>query len=225
MKIPLLTLLASLSLVSASHAAIIDFETIPGGTPSDGLSISTQFQASQGVTFSLEGGGSPVLAQVGAPQTAFRGFNNLADQPAPGTNVGQFFLTDDGTLSGLPQALLVDYSTSVSAASGVILDIDFAEQWTIEALSGMSVIGSQVLGPFGSGAGTNGATTVWSFDFGTNTFDRLRFSFTGTATSGAVGLAFDNFSPSSPIPLPAAVWLFGSGLLGLIGIARSKKVA
>jgi len=31
--------------------------------------------------------------------------------------------------------------------------------------------------------------------------------------------------PGSPVPVPAAVWLFGSGLLGLIGIARRKKVA
>jgi hypothetical protein len=28
-----------------------------------------------------------------------------------------------------------------------------------------------------------------------------------------------------PVPVPAAVWLFGSGLLGLVGIARRKKVA
>ena len=27
----------------------------------------------------------------------------------------------------------------------------------------------------------------------------------------------------NPVPLPAAVWLFGSGLLGLVGIARRKK--
>lgn len=28
----------------------------------------------------------------------------------------------------------------------------------------------------------------------------------------------------APVPIPAAVWLFGSGLLGLVGIARRKKV-
>ena len=27
----------------------------------------------------------------------------------------------------------------------------------------------------------------------------------------------------STVPVPAAVWLFGSGLLGLVGIARRKK--
>jgi hypothetical protein len=30
---------------------------------------------------------------------------------------------------------------------------------------------------------------------------------------------------SQPVPVPAAVWLFGSGLLGLVGIARRKKKA
>lgn len=31
------------------------------------------------------------------------------------------------------------------------------------------------------------------------------------------------FPVYSPVPVPAAVWLFGSGLIGLIGIARRKK--
>ena len=30
---------------------------------------------------------------------------------------------------------------------------------------------------------------------------------------------------ASSVPLPAAVWLFGSGLLGLVGIARCRKIA
>ncbi len=29
----------------------------------------------------------------------------------------------------------------------------------------------------------------------------------------------------SPVPLPAAVWLFGSGLMGLVGISRRRKTA
>ncbi len=35
---------------------------------------------------------------------------------------------------------------------------------------------------------------------------------------------FDNFSVA-PVPVPAAAWLFASGLLGLVGIARRKKAA
>ncbi len=30
-------------------------------------------------------------------------------------------------------------------------------------------------------------------------------------------------APTSAVPVPAAVWLFGSGLLGLVGVARRKK--
>lgn len=39
--------------------------------------------------------------------------------------------------------------------------------------------------------------------------------------------AFDGGGSESfvnmPVPVPAALWLFGSGLLGLIGFARRKK--
>ena len=32
-----------------------------------------------------------------------------------------------------------------------------------------------------------------------------------------------NFGQVEPVPIPATVWLFGSGLIGLIGVARRKK--
>ena len=37
------------------------------------------------------------------------------------------------------------------------------------------------------------------------------------------GQAFSFSSSASVVPVPAAVWLFGSGLLGLVGIARRKR--
>ena len=40
--------------------------------------------------------------------------------------------------------------------------------------------------------------------------------------SAIYSIAFDNYSVTL-VPVPAAVWLFGSGLIGLIGIARRKK--
>ena len=63
-------------------------------------------------------------------------------------------------------------------------------------------------------------------------------AFTGTIVSvgnvGAQWAAFDGtpytevyniaVTPSA-IPVPAAVWLFGSGLLGLVGVARRRKSA
>ena len=36
--------------------------------------------------------------------------------------------------------------------------------------------------------------------------------------------AFSVTAELAPVPIPAAAWLFGSGLLGLVGMARRKKV-
>ena len=50
---------------------------------------------------------------------------------------------------------------------------------------------------------------IWSYSHGTN-------------AGGFAGLVL--IQDTSVVPIPAAVWLFGSGLLGLVGVARRKKV-
>jgi hypothetical protein len=48
----------------------------------------------------------------------------------------------------------------------------------------------------------------------------------GPTGSCVADIYFDNASMTvAAVPVPAAVWLFGSGLLGLIGVARRKKAA
>ena len=62
-------------------------------------------------------------------------------------------------------------------------------------------------------------------------------SFNFDATPGKYFVSFIGFADTdvpqlgqygieiSQVPIPAAIWLFGSGLLGLVGIARRKKAA
>jgi hypothetical protein len=47
--------------------------------------------------------------------------------------------------------------------------------------------------------------------------------FTMPASVPSDTLPGNNFGQTAVIPVPAAVWLFGSGLLGLVGMARRKK--
>lgn len=58
------------------------------------------------------------------------------------------------------------------------------------------------------------------FGFENIVFDEIRLTIAhGTKKQ----FTLDNLEYVSAIPVPAAVWLFGSGLLVLLGIARSKR--
>lgn len=67
----------------------------------------------------------------------------------------------------------------------------------------------------------------------TGNTETLTFSWDSVATASAATILFEvvaggsSVVPPDPpaVPLPAAVWLFSSGLLGLVGMARRKKAA
>jgi hypothetical protein len=46
-----------------------------------------------------------------------------------------------------------------------------------------------------------------------------------TIDMSATGVITVTNSGATPVPLPAAVWLLGSGLLGLFGVGRRRKAA
>ena len=60
--------------------------------------------------------------------------------------------------------------------------------------------------------------------------DAYSLTYSATFPSTPFGLEGVQYSLSltgviSSVPVPAAIWLFGSGLLGLVGMARRKKAA
>ncbi len=196
--------------IRGEPTSTIDFEFIPGiGTPREGIEINTQYTDTTGVTFSLEGGGSPVLAQVGDPLTALIGPTGSdrvrEDQP----RIGSFFLTDDGSHSGSqPEPLVVSYDPPTAAASGVILDIDDRERFTIEARNGEGEVIDRLVIEEGDPNTGDGVVTPWFFDRPTRDIFSLRFM--GVKQDGVFGLGFDNFSarsarPEPPLPPPAYV--------------------
>lgn len=209
---------------SSAKTQTIDFETLPGGGATvDQQTISNEY-ISYGVTFTLLDHttglpiGSPRIAKAGAPLTAFEGCF-ADDTPYAYLGLGSSFLTD-GTGLGIEGDLLIEYTTPVAQASGLILDIDCrtnggppCEQWTITAFDSLgAVLDSVVLdAPIGSpnpacaspGAGPGDSEAfAWAFDVGSPLIKEVLLRYTGVA--GGPGLAFDNFSVSS-LPADLAV--------------------
>ena len=154
--------------------------------------------------------------------------------------------TDAFTASGF--ALELDDDGSVPAEA--ITNGTFNLNASIDA-SGSLSSGSLSIGGTVASLGFNGGTlltgNLTAFGFLDSGGDPLEFLFSvtggdaaglygsigGIILSGGTGFTGDfntdftgNGSAAAdvaPVPLPAAVWLFGSGLLGLIGIVRRKK--
>jgi hypothetical protein len=77
-----------------------------------------------------------------------------------------------------------------------------------------------------NGAAIDGIGSAGFVYAGTNTNTNV---FTSLASDDFVGnsdvLGVWNSFAMTAVPVPAAVWLFGSGLIGLAGVARRKKVS
>ena len=142
--------------------------------------------------------------------------------------------TDD--LSGLDLSTTTAFTLDTVMATGASGDI-------IGTVDGSTPIGSGGSVVFGSGSVTDFFTVgPWSFDLLTlnnddpTLTDYLSLSGTGLLyKDGEIGGHTANWSftaqsltsysmtvTTTVVPVPAAVWLFGSGLLGLVGVARRK---
>lgn len=198
---------------SSLFGQTIDFETLPDGTAmTAGKHISTEYNAAPfGVSFQFEDGKAPVVRKVGGfnsttgKPTAFYGWPNGTgnNTPAPGQNVGKFFLTDDNSADGPPGPLVITYAQPVAAASAFILDIDGLEAWDIYARNAAGQVISQVhLAHHTTGTG-DGIATPWSFARPVADIKSIRIVYSGNPNATTVGLAFDNFSPSAALTTPA----------------------
>ncbi len=122
----------------------------------------------------------------------------------------------------------LDYTsspTNVLTAAGNTADVDFSG-WTVTWNSIASI-------PMSGGAwGTNAsgvANVTCGVDCGNGDTYSLYYTATVPAGSpsgfGGVKYRLNLKGTVSEIPVPAAIWLLGSGLLGLVGVARRKMAA
>jgi hypothetical protein len=133
------------------------------------------------------------------------------------------------TRIGLTPGAYDDYYTFFAVSDVTNADISFALDpsnaanfqagaFSIQLFTGAIPAGT----PIASGLSGGGLPSV-SFlaDLTANTTYTVRTAF-GFGFAGT-GVTANATTSVNAIPVPAALWLFGSGLLGLVGIARRKK--
>jgi len=143
--------------------------------------------------------------------------------------------------TGTPGTAIFSQSFDIAAGTSQ-LQIDFDYEWQVTqpnsidtfiaeliyADSGGTV--TELLLSQGSDAGNFGNTvsfsgTVSLIDLAAPPSNgEIRFTLIETNNDVGTRIQLDNVFVSA-VPIPAAAWLFGSGLLGLVGIARRKKAA
>jgi len=159
------------------------------------------------------------------------------------SSTGAFAALIDGTLA-IGGAYDANGGVGLGDATDVSIDTVYANDATgdflldIPAISGVGSGGSASLSLFvpvsnfiSIGGWTLDISTLSILDQNDST---LNMSGTGTLSKDGLDATNANWSFSSQsvtsysmtvatvVPVPAAVWLFGAGLLGLIGIARRK---
>ena len=178
----------------------IGFEEINGQIPTEGMVIDDQYFAQYGLRFSREDGGFPVIARVGGTLADAFGSAWGNNQPAPGIDIGEFFLTDDGVLSGtFAPPLLLEFSSPLDSISGCNLDIDFDEEFIIQSLDidGNVIREDNILsGDPGTG---DGALTCWGFNLVSCEQKIYAVRLEGFRPTGAFGLGIDNITFCSSI--------------------------
>lgn len=201
-----------------TYAVTLDFFCITGNDPGDcaigEAQLSVEVIDTGGeVLFNIMNNGpmdDAIIRQVYFDDGTLLGISTLidADDPVPGAgDMGVDFTAGSASPGDLPGGNSITPQFNVTA--GFLADADTPQ-------------------PNNKGIGS-GETLGIVFDLqaGKTFADVINDLTTGDLRIGLHVQAFASGGSESfvnnPVPVPAAVWLFGSGLLGLVGVARRKR--
>lgn len=208
----------ALSAFAVSAQSAIDFEGLPVGT---GVAITNQIS---GVTVSATGG----IGQAYVYDTTSNGadpdltgpFTNIADPGGDKLTAGLVLIVQEN-----------NNNTPDDNAGGGTLKLDFANPTTAISIDVFDMDDGSTVKLFDTAGTELGNYALQNTDTNStpNFFERVLFN----GAAGIAGVksievslsrsgAIDNVAT---VPLPAAAWLFGSGLIGLASLVRRKQTA
>ena len=167
-----------------------------------------------------EGGNSLVFGSVGSLYTASNSLYTIDISTGQSTEIGRggYPYTSSGDLAFVDGNLLLsdsegdDSLVKVNTSNGegaLIGDIGFWNVFGLASPNGVDLYGVSRFEVISIDPTTGVGTSI--------------LDYSGSGLVDGYGAAF--ITEAALVPIPAAVWLFGSGLLGLVGIARRKKTA
>jgi len=139
---------------------------------------------------------------------------------------------DTFTIDGTAFALITDFGPPLTTID--ITDVDFLLNTTFDSTNGIDYFftgGSVTAGSYFNTTVTTLSISSYlglasfSADFADGGRIEGGFLLTSGDLSGDFTGSFLTAKAGPVVPVPAAVWLFGSGLLGLVAVARRKKTA
>jgi hypothetical protein len=208
------TVLGTQAAISANQTASMS----DGGNLSKLLALDT---GTNTLVWSIQGGGQLSandyeLADAGAAQFVTTAANN---------NTGQMGARPSGSLdtwAGITNTTLALNKNSGNASS--VFGTAAASAGIFDTTGTAANPSNWYLSGGATGVSGLGAYNLYGIT-GTTT-GPVALSLLGTATLSASGVTFGAASSGgTTVPLPAAIWLLGSGLLGLAGVGRRKAVA
>jgi len=184
---------------------------------STGAFDSTFYQGTDGVSFSTSGAFGGVFNGAG-PGQANTG----------GSIIGEGIHAASNYLQGGSQewSLTASFTSAISGFGLSVIDLFASETLTLEAFTGIDGTGTS-LGLFtgiDQNFQRNGTYFLGLLSDSVN-IRSVVFTDLNGGTGDIIGVDDIVFTDVSPVPVPAAAWLFGSALLGFFGFSRRNKKA
>jgi hypothetical protein len=204
--------------VSAANVTTSTSFTYAASANSD-LQAFISAHSADGLQYGIMGGAYSASTPTGRRATGAALAVTSSPDSSPVTNNSQSKISGteiagtglDADINTLNQGTFDSHNGTNQGVIGTSASVGQLIDWYSTGVNVVGAIGTS-LELFGISGNGRSSGVALSYDLGKLSFDGNTLTF--TANTGGV---------APPVPLPAAAWLFGSGLLGLLGIGRRRN--
>ena len=134
------------------------------------------------------------------------------------------------SLTNNPSTLTIQGNYTQNSSGTLLIDLagTGAGQFGVFSVTGLATLDGTVDFNFMNGFTPTKGDEFTFLNFGSKSGDFSSIIVPGFSSAAYTEIVGPNsltleFNQAAPVPIPAAVWIFGSGLIGLIGIRRRKR--